>query len=273
MHWLQVSLPSLQPRPLRAPQGQMPVSVACCPLVIGAQPCLVGTQDEGAKLVSWAQGTCGVYSPGPAQSDLAPNALSRRPRQSPTQGPKTLQGLTRCCLQNKGPHGQATHGNLCLCTRHLLSMASSFRPAPTPPFPQGARLEPCTLCSLCLPHPPHTQPWLPSTHTCFSCTHTCTRISYTHAPVHTLLSSCTQHLYTHSSCTQTHTHSTYTHRHTHRQSHLLHTCTHPLEPCSHSGSHSTLHAPPCSTYSPPPTPWVLLQKNYSFFDFLSLLSS
>lgn len=71
MHWLQVSLPSVQPSPLRAPQGQMPVSAACCPLSTGAQPCFVGTQDEEAELVSWGQGTVGSTAQAPAQSDLA----------------------------------------------------------------------------------------------------------------------------------------------------------------------------------------------------------
>lgn len=166
---------------------------------------------------------------------------------------------------------QATHGNLCLCTRppsqHGLLLQAGSYSSLSSGSPPGAlhRLLP-------LPATLPPQPLLPSTHTCSSCTHTCIHISYIHAPVHTLLLH-TAPVHTHTPPTHTDTHTDTHTSYTHRHSHLLHTCTHPLEPCSHSGSHSTLHAPPCSTYSPPPTPWVLLQNNYGFFDFLSLLSS
>lgn len=165
---------------------------------------------------------------------------------------------------------QTTHGNLCLCTRTpsqhgLLLQAGSYSSlsSGSPPgalhplLPLPATLPPTTFATI---HPHvfllHTHLYTQLLHT-RTCTHT--------PPAH---STCTHSTYTHRH-TQTYTSPTHTHRH----SHLLHTCTHPLEPCTHSGSHSTLHAPPCSTYSPPPTPWVLLQKNYGFFDFLSLLSS
>lgn len=216
-----------------------------------------------------ARGPVGSTAQAPAQSHLAPN--SRRPHQSPPQGPKTLQGLTRCCLQNKGPHGPGH-------TREPPPLHPPTFSAGPPP--SGGLLllpflrEPAWSPAPSSPSACHTPP------TAFATIHPHVFLLHTHLYTHLHTRTCTHTPPAHS--TYTHSHSTYTRRHTHRHthlrhthrhSHLLHTCTHPLEPCSHSGSRSTLHAPPCSTYSPPHTPCVLLQKNYGFFDFLSLLSS
>lgn len=155
---------------------------------------------------------------------------------------------------------QATHGNLCLCTRppsqHGLLLQAGSYSSLSSGSPPGAlhRLLP-------LPATLPPQPLLPSTHTCSSCTHTCTHISYIHAPVHTLLLH-TAPVHTHTPPTHTDTHTFYTHRHSH-----LHTCTHLLEPCSHSGSHSTLHAPLCSTYSPPPLHGSFYRTTTAFLIF------
>lgn len=196
-----------------------------------------------------ARGPLGSTAQAPAQSDLAPNALSRRPRQSPTHRPKTLQGLTRCCLQNKGPHGPGH-------TREPLPLhPPTFSAWPPPsgrllllPFLREPAWSPAPSAPSACHTPPHNL-----------CYHPPTRVPPARTPLHTAPTY--THLYTHSSCTHRHTQTYTSPTHTHRHSHLLHTCTHPLEPCSHSGSHSTLHTPPCSTYSPPPTPWVLLQNN------------
>lgn len=118
---------------------------------------------------------------------------------------------------------QATHGNLCLCTRppsqHGLLLQAGSYSSLSSGSPPGAlhRLLP-------LPATLPPQPFLPSTHTCSSCTHTCTHISYIHAPVHTLLLH-TAPVHTHTPLTHTDTHTDTHTSYTHRHSHLLHTQT------------------------------------------------